>query len=527
MNINQIATVNVFLQTAALTRAGFGTIAIFGDSSVITGTKQIQTIEFSADLVTGNDYNLNINGVAITEVPFNTNNATTLTDIAEQIEASDDIFRAVSDDDNTITVTTVSYATAELTQSVVTGGASQATTSITETQEQVDEVRTYTSIEGVAEDFSTSSTEYKKALAAFSQSPRILELKIARRRSSVAQVVLVSVKSVSDDTDYNVNLNGNEYTFNSGGAATETSIVAGLVAAIAGGDEPISILNNGTTFRLTADNPGESIDIETSSNLSSETTTDNQGIASDILRANQVDPNFYFIVINTTSDLDIKEAAKTTQALEKLFFAQTSSADVKNNVAYNVASILKGKSYTRVILSYTDDITENRDATYAAAGATSDPGSITWVYKSEAGATAPILTATQEANLTTNNVNYQVVVKGQTFSFTGKVSGGDFIDTIRGIDFFTIRLQEDFLEVQLNSPKIPYNNAGIQTVAQIIGTRAQQCIDQGIFNSYEVIAPDYSTTLSEDRLARRIRVDFQAVLQGAIQTLVLNANVTV
>ena len=435
MNINQIAQINVFLQTAALARAGFGTIAIFGNSTVLTGTKQVQKIDFSTDLITGNEYNLTIDGTPITQVDFNADNATTLSDIATEIELNASIFRADVLGDNTIQITTVPYQSASLTGSLVTDGASQATTTITETQEQVDEVRTYTSIEGVADDFATSSTEYKKALACFSQSPRVPKIKIARRRSYVAQVILTAITSVTTDTDYTMKLNGNDYTYNSGGTATAASIVTGIISAIENGvGEPVTLVNNGDDFTITANIPGESIDIEVSSNLSQVTTTDNQGMASDILRANQVDQDFYFIVINTTSDLDIKEATKTTQALEKLFFAQTSSADVKNNIANNIAAVLKGKSYTRCALSFTDDTTENRDATYAAAGATSDPGSITWVYKSETGVTAPILTATQENNLTLNNVNYQVVVKGQTFSFTGKVIGGDFIDTIRGID---------------------------------------------------------------------------------------------
>ncbi len=529
MNINKIAQVNVSLQTAALSRAGFGTIMVFGDSTVLTGTRQVQTLTFSDVLVTANTFNMDINGTGIAAQTFDTDNDTTLDNIATAIQASADIFRAERTSNRVITITTSAYKEASLTNAVVANGASQATTAIAETVEQRDEVRTYTSIEGVAEDFATTAIEYKKALAAFSQSPRISELKIARRRPAVAQVITVNVPTVSDDTDYVVTLNGNPYTYSSGAGATAANIVDGLITAINAGSEPVTLVDNGDTFTITADIPGESISISVTTNLSYVNTNPGQGMADDILRAKQVDNNFYFIVINTELSLDIREAAKTTQALEKLFFCQTSDADVKNNVANNLAAVLKGKNYTRTILSFTDDTTENRDATYAAAGATSDPGSITWVYKKETGVTAPVLTATQEDNLTNLNVNYQVVVKGQTFSFTGKVIGGDFIDTIRGIDFFTIRLQEDFLETQLNVKKIPYTDKGIQVVASVVQNRAQQCADQGIFDetSLLVTAPKLSETQQADRLARKLTVKFSARLQGAIHTMVLNANVTV
>jgi len=529
MNINKIATVNVDLQTAALSRAGFGNILILGDSTVITGTRQVQTLVFSDDLVTANSFAMDIDGVAITPVVFNTNNDTTLDDIATEIQGNASVFRAERTNNRTITITTVAYKEIVLSDALVTLGASQATVIIAETVEQRDEVKTYTSIEGVAEDFATTDTEYKKALACFSQSPRIKELKIARRRPAIAQVVTVSVSTVTDDTDYVVTLNGNPYTYSTGAGATAETIVDGLIIAINAGADPVTLADLGTTFTITANIPGESISTQVTSNLAFTNTVPGQGMADDILRAKQVDDNFYFIIINTTLDLDIKEAAKTTQALEKLFFCQTSSADVKNNVANNVAAVLKGKSYTRTALSFTDDTTENRDATYAAVGATQDPGSITWVYKSEVGVTAPVLTASQEDNLTNLNVNYQVVVKGQTFSFTGKVIGGEYIDVMRGIDFFTIRLQEDFLESQLNSKKIPYTDKGIQVVGMLVKNRAQQCADQGIFdeNSIVVTTPKLSETQQADRLIRKLSLNASARLQGAIQDMVLNVNVTV
>ena len=53
-------------------------------------------------------------------------------------------------------------------------------------------VRTYTSMEGVAEDFSVTDAAYKAANSAFSQSPSIEQIKIGRRASD-AQIVVSEV----------------------------------------------------------------------------------------------------------------------------------------------------------------------------------------------------------------------------------------------------------------------------------------------------------------------------------------------
>lgn len=100
----------------------------------ITPVSQVQTLVFSGALVTGNLVNGNIGGVAITEVPFDTDNATTLTNLASEIQSNANVLTAVSDGTDTITITTIlGKEYLALTDFVVTGGAGQATTTITQT----------------------------------------------------------------------------------------------------------------------------------------------------------------------------------------------------------------------------------------------------------------------------------------------------------------------------------------------------------------------------------------------------------
>ncbi len=97
------------------------------------GKKQVQTIVFSGNLITGNSVAGVVNGTNLTATAFDTDNATTLTDLATKIAAQPHINSATSDGSHTITVTSDQDQTVTLSGFTVTGGASQATSTITET----------------------------------------------------------------------------------------------------------------------------------------------------------------------------------------------------------------------------------------------------------------------------------------------------------------------------------------------------------------------------------------------------------
>ena len=89
------------------------------------------TMSFDADFVTSNTIDLEVNSVAMTQVPFNTNNATTYTDLATQIQTDfSAIATAVADDTARTVIMTAATAGVggvfTVTNIVVAGGASQA-----------------------------------------------------------------------------------------------------------------------------------------------------------------------------------------------------------------------------------------------------------------------------------------------------------------------------------------------------------------------------------------------------------------
>lgn len=89
---------------------------------------QRSAVTFDAEFVTSNTIDLKINGVAITQVPFNTDSDTTLSDLATQIQANANVATATAvPASNTVNIVAASEAVdIEVTEIVVAGGASQA-----------------------------------------------------------------------------------------------------------------------------------------------------------------------------------------------------------------------------------------------------------------------------------------------------------------------------------------------------------------------------------------------------------------
>lgn len=130
-------------------------------------------------------------------------------------------------------------------------------------------LRTYTDIEGVAEDFQDGDEELKAATALFSQDIKPESIIIGRREANEQQQLSVSVDIVVDDTDYTVTVNSTEFIINSGVAATAITIATALVGAIVAGAEPVTPTDGlDGTFVIKSDVAGDSFGLVVDANMS-------------------------------------------------------------------------------------------------------------------------------------------------------------------------------------------------------------------------------------------------------------------
>ncbi|NIQ92385.1 MAG: hypothetical protein GWN93_26765 [Deltaproteobacteria bacterium] len=107
------------------------------------GKAQVQTLTFDADLVTDNDFDVDVDGVAMTQVPFNSTHDQTMSDIADQLVADFPQIASATTPGGGSRVITITAASTEadvaITDPVVTGGGSQAGAVVAETVASVSE----------------------------------------------------------------------------------------------------------------------------------------------------------------------------------------------------------------------------------------------------------------------------------------------------------------------------------------------------------------------------------------------------
>lgn len=141
--VTDFSVVTNYPVNSAISVMARGQIQVYVKAPVTSGNSvyliykqnsQVQTVVFSADLIVGNVVHGSVNGVALSDTPFNVSNVQTLVDLAAKIAAVSTVFSAVSDGVHTITVTSKADSLTVLSAFSVTGGASQATVVITQTQ---------------------------------------------------------------------------------------------------------------------------------------------------------------------------------------------------------------------------------------------------------------------------------------------------------------------------------------------------------------------------------------------------------
>lgn len=104
------------------------------NTDVISPERHVFLIDFDADFVASNTINLTIQGVPVTATPFDTDQTTTINDLADNIEAHPLVLTATVTGARQITVTADPFdVLLVVTALAVTGGASQAVGTVTTT----------------------------------------------------------------------------------------------------------------------------------------------------------------------------------------------------------------------------------------------------------------------------------------------------------------------------------------------------------------------------------------------------------
>jgi hypothetical protein len=258
------------------------------------------------------------------------------------------------------------------------------------------------------------------------------------------------------------------------------------------------------------------------------------GVAAD-LAAILLENTTWYAIVNAYNSLAMVTAiAAWAEANGKLFLASTQDSAVITTAKSgtdDIGEALQAAAYARTSIIYHPATGSFIGAAWGGRVLPLDPGSETWAYKALAGVAQYTLTPTQRANALAKNVNIYETVAGLPMTNTGIVSAGEYIDVIRFRDWLVARIQERVASLLANANKVPFTDAGIAQVEAEVRAQLREGVGVGGLSDNpmpKVTVPKAKDVSSGDKAARILRnVQFDAVLAGAIHSLVISGTVSV
>lgn len=261
------------------------------------------------------------------------------------------------------------------------------------------------------------------------------------------------------------------------------------------------------------------------------------GITADLDALKQASSDWYGLVTLYNSSAIVLAAAAWAEANEKLYIVATQDSEVATvaeSIATDIAHQLKALSYARTGPFFHPANDEFADAAEIARWFPIDPGGDDWRLKTLSGVTVKTYSATQTTNLLAKYANwYQVLAGANVVQGEGKVSANEFIDVVRGRDWYVARLQERGANLLIQSEKVPFTDDGIAKFETIIKAQNTEGVRAGLIapntpdTPITVIVPDLGDISPSDKQARWLRgVVTTWTLAGAIHKLSVTVQAT-
>lgn len=382
----------------------------------------------------------------------------------------------------------------------------------------------------VADGIAATDPIYKTANSILAQTPKISKLIIGRLVDDFDHTFELTVQTtvtVGDVYSFNVRSPAGvvtpiSYTAQSGDTATlVAAALQALVTAISG----LTATSSTPVIACSADNSNEMWQIEdlNPQQIWFEDTTVDSTLATEIGQINTLYDSWYGLALaDCPSAARIAVVAAYVETLEKMFFA--TSFDTENTDGTSTTCIrytLNAAQYDRTVLGVSNDQNARMAAGIMGARFPYDAGSQTWCFKSISGVTADTWTATQTSGITTQKGNAYIQIAQNLFWFiNGTVASGEWIDVIRGRDWYVSEIRTALINLLNSNAKIPHTDPGYAMVKKEIEAVQQRGIAQGFLAANPApfcTVPLAANVSDADKIARVLPdVYAEATLAGAI-----------
>jgi hypothetical protein len=399
-------------------------------------------------------------------------------------------------------------------------------------------VREYSTLTGmVADGFAVTHPAYLAAAALASQQPSVTAWKVGKRSSAYTQVLKVTCLSTSALDVYAFQLR------TPGGAwrqvtAPSTGVPAVDVITIRTAVTALGIAGltatSGTSILTLTMTAGNLLDIRPDFVHCSfaDATVLPAGLVADLAAILAADSAWYGLILDSNSPAEIVAAAAWAESNGKFYgynVSDTACGDPASttDVMYTEKALSHARSFGMFaqtqLLCYSG-------ASWMGALFPTDAGSENWAFKTLSGVPVDVLTDTQISAVEGKNGSVYTNLLGANITQFGKTPGGQWIDTIRGIDAFTNDLQVGIVSMQTNNRKVPFTDLGGDMIRSVIQASITRFTDRGFLAQTPaptIVVPKVSTISAIDRAARNFTgVSFGANVAGAVNKVVLQGVLT-
>jgi hypothetical protein len=397
----------------------------------------------------------------------------------------------------------------------------------------LDLVREYSDPSELVDDgFLITDPTYLIMNTMWAQDPHPKTCKVGRRALAYTQLFDLFPVNTTEGFVYTFTIDTTVISYTVLAAATVATIVTALQPLI-DAVSTVTATDDTTHVSVSNDTPGTLVAVDLSTmdpvdDLKYEDITVDPGIATDLTAISAIDDDWYGLILDSNSALEIASAAAWVETKKKIMPVNSTDSEIVDvSVTDDVISALTTLSYKRTPIWYS----RRYSLSYMAAAALAvalpkDPGTLTWCFKTLVGVAVNTLKAGWRTVVENKGGNIYVPVAGKNISWQGKAPNGDFIDVVRFIDFLYARIQEDTFAVLQANDKIPFTDIGGALLGETVKTRLLSNVSSptkalGLSNSPKptVTVPAVTDVSIANKGNRHFPdVNFNATLAGAIHT---------
>jgi hypothetical protein len=342
-----------------------------------------------------------------------------------------------------------------------------------------DIAKVYTGIDELTDDgFATTDLAWQIANAIFSAPTKVDRIVLGKRTRQPTRKVRCTPKlPVKATTLYRLTINGTNFDFTTDATPTAAEITAALTTAIDGGSINVDATDNTTDLDIeaaeapggTTPTPAVPYTIEYDKSLFTVVDeTPDPGIAADLADVRDVNDDWYGVTGDWFGEAEATAMAVVIEALQRIHGWNCQDTDVLDSAVTDDAfSNLNAAGYERTFPFWHTKAHEFGAAAWIGEIFPDDPGFNTWKFKTLAGVPFDEFTGAEITALDSKKANYYIRVAGLNMTTEGVMHQGEFIDTVRSLDFVAQRMAEDVFRVLKVNPKVPYTDQG---VSMIVGT---------------------------------------------------------